>query len=467
MGEHSYETLLEWESTPPHRTVLPCGLRWDVARMPESLGLAVLARFGGTDPDQVGPVLRDLPGHRMYWFIPLGHAEEWQRLGADVHLLTRGCFLVVPHPDMPGDGSAEWEHWPARTGTLTNPGRLAATVAEALTTGPTAHAWSEEDRPIAAQPDRTIEHTEDAMMVRPYVLGPSAEPRPAPVHGRDLLNTTILPLGAAAPTPARPVPALPAPFRARTAAAHPVPPMPPTSEPPLPNPPVGLTEKQHPDDRAGRRHERKASRRRSIITRAGLGIVAVGVGIALLPASSGEDGKKSGQALPLPSSSPWIQPPTDPSPNAVPSPGAVSSAETASASAAPGDTAAAAPRKAPTTRTLAPQAVFATTARTAAPSTPTPTPTRTPTSTPTPAAAAMPRTLRPGDTGTDVMAMQQLLVTVSCGNLDKSLVTGTFDDSTENAVTQYQRRRHIKGETGVYGPKTRAALQAEAQDQEC
>ncbi|MFD0526188.1 hypothetical protein ACFQ1I_01290 [Kitasatospora arboriphila] len=122
MGEHSYETLLEWESTPPHRTVLPCGLRWDVARMPESLGLAVLARFGGTDPDQVGPVLRDLPGHRMYWFIPLGHAEEWQRLGADVHLLTRGCFLVVPHPDMPGDGSAEWEHWPARTGTLTNPG---------------------------------------------------------------------------------------------------------------------------------------------------------------------------------------------------------------------------------------------------------------------------------------------------------------------------------------------------------
>lgn len=469
MGEHSYETLLEWESTPPHRAVLPCGLRWDVVRMPESLGLAVLARLGGTDPDQVGPVLRDLPGHRMYWFIPLGHTEAWRRPGTDVHLLGRGCFLVVPHPDIQGDGSSEWEHWPARTGTLTNPGRLAATVAEALTIGSTAHARSEEDRPVGTQPDRNIGCTEDASTVRPYVPGPSAEPRPAPMPGRDLSDTTILPPGTATPRPARPTPALSTPLHTRTAAAHPVPPMPTASEAP-----VGLSEEKHPEGRpdlgtsnslvepqrspdgcTGRRHERKVSRQRSIITRAGLGIAAVGVGIALLPAPSGGSGKESDRALPIPSGSRWVQPRTDPSP------GAVLSAGTASASATPTDTAAAAPRKASTTRILAPQAVFATTARTAAPSTPTPTPT------PTPAAAAMPRTLRPGDTGTDVVAMQQLLVTVSCGKLDTSLVTGTFDDSTENAVTQYQRRRHIKGESGVYGPKTKAALQTEAQDQEC
>ncbi|UKZ08284.1 peptidoglycan-binding protein [Streptomyces viridifaciens] len=57
--------------------------------------------------------------------------------------------------------------------------------------------------------------------------------------------------------------------------------------------------------------------------------------------------------------------------------------------------------------------------------------------------------------------MQQQLVNAECGFVDKSIVTGTFDDWTRTALQQYQRENRIKGENGVYGPKTQAVLTAD------
>ena len=90
-----------------------------------------------------------------------------------------------------------------------------------------------------------------------------------------------------------------------------------------------------------------------------------------------------------------------------------------------------------------------------------PTPTRTPTPTPTPTPTQTPRLLQLGMSGPDVRAMQQQLVNAECGFVDKSIVTGTFDDGTRTALQLYQRENRIKGENGVYGPKTQAVLTAD------
>ncbi|MBO1420496.1 peptidoglycan-binding domain-containing protein, partial [Streptomyces sp. FH025] len=57
-----------------------------------------------------------------------------------------------------------------------------------------------------------------------------------------------------------------------------------------------------------------------------------------------------------------------------------------------------------------------------------------------------------------VKDMQQRLYVAECGFVDKSIVTGTFDYWTQSVLTSYQRENRIKGENGVYGPKTQAAL---------
>ncbi|MFD0347238.1 peptidoglycan-binding domain-containing protein [Kitasatospora aburaviensis] len=64
--------------------------------------------------------------------------------------------------------------------------------------------------------------------------------------------------------------------------------------------------------------------------------------------------------------------------------------------------------------------------------------------------------------------MQLRLSVASCGFVDKSIATGTFDWWTQNVLADFQRSYKIKGEVSagspVYGPKTRAALESDPGD---
>ncbi|WP_328678277.1 peptidoglycan-binding protein [Streptomyces sp. NBC_00322] len=68
-------------------------------------------------------------------------------------------------------------------------------------------------------------------------------------------------------------------------------------------------------------------------------------------------------------------------------------------------------------------------------------------------------TLRSGDSGPAVVDLQQRLaeVLLYAGPMD-----GEYDQSVTDAVRAFQNTRHVKGDPkGVYGPKTRRALEAE------
>jgi peptidoglycan hydrolase-like protein with peptidoglycan-binding domain len=65
-------------------------------------------------------------------------------------------------------------------------------------------------------------------------------------------------------------------------------------------------------------------------------------------------------------------------------------------------------------------------------------------------------TLRMGDRGPDVTALQQLLYGQGFTYVH---VSGVYDGQTKRGVAQLQRDRDVKGDpAGVYGPATRAAL---------
>ncbi|MEU9236170.1 peptidoglycan-binding domain-containing protein [Streptomyces subrutilus] len=67
-----------------------------------------------------------------------------------------------------------------------------------------------------------------------------------------------------------------------------------------------------------------------------------------------------------------------------------------------------------------------------------------------------PGTLRMGDRGPEVRALQELLFGQGFTYVS---VTGVYDGQTKRGVSQLQRDRDIKGDPqGVYGPATRAAL---------
>ncbi|MET3986938.1 peptidoglycan-binding domain-containing protein [Streptomyces sp. PvR034] len=78
----------------------------------------------------------------------------------------------------------------------------------------------------------------------------------------------------------------------------------------------------------------------------------------------------------------------------------------------------------------------------------------TPPGTPAPAGG----TLRPGDTGAEVRALQERLF--AQGFTFVSL-TGVYDEQTRRGVVKFQSDRGLTGDpTGVYGPQTRAAMGA-------
>ncbi|MEU3727768.1 peptidoglycan-binding protein, partial [Streptomyces sp. NPDC031705] len=71
-------------------------------------------------------------------------------------------------------------------------------------------------------------------------------------------------------------------------------------------------------------------------------------------------------------------------------------------------------------------------------------------------AAGTSRTLRPGDRGPDVSALQERLYGQGFTYVS---VTGVYDGQTKRGVAQLQRDRDIQGDPkGVYGPATQAAF---------
>jgi cytoskeletal protein RodZ len=86
---------------------------------------------------------------------------------------------------------------------------------------------------------------------------------------------------------------------------------------------------------------------------------------------------------------------------------------------------------------------------------PTTTPASTPTTTPSvPSVPAPTTTLKPGDTGAQVKALQRALAQLgySVGKVD-----GDYGTTTKTAVAQFQTAQKLTAD-GIFGPATRAAL---------
>ncbi|WP_435647393.1 hypothetical protein [Kitasatospora purpeofusca] len=93
---------------------------------------------------------------------------------------------------------------------------------------------------------------------------------------------------------------------------------------------------------------------------------------------------------------------------------------------------------------------------------PTASPTTTPATTPTPTAVPTVRTLRRGDTGPDVVRMQDLLIRADCVPESVPFADGGFDDETARFLRSFQRAAGIAGkefDRREYGPRSRQALE--------
>ncbi|MEV8093372.1 hypothetical protein [Kitasatospora sp. NPDC085879] len=299
-----------------------------------------------------------------------------------------------------------------------------------------------------------LPHMEGPPLVRPYVAAGGGYGYPPNRPGPDPFATTLMPPAPAAPHRAAPPPPT-------------APPVVPPQRPAAPNGPaaprgtgddLGVfdfhgTPQQRPGGRADRRERAQllAGRRRTAVVATGLGIAVVGAGLALALAPS-SDRPTIDQALPAPSGTLDSAPPDTDQP-----------APTATASASTTRTASAAPsRSRAGTASRAPAAALspvdsASAGASAAPPV-------------SPSSSAATRVLKPGDSGADVKTMQQMLITVSCGDLNMWFATGTFDSWTQWILSEFQRDARIKGDERngtLYGPKTRAALEKASADPHC
>lgn len=269
-----------------------------------------------------------------------------------------------------------------------------------------------------------LPHIEGPPLVRPYV--PAATSMPA----QDPFVTAVMPQAPAYEQ---------TPHRHETLRV----PAPPQSRPVAPvRQPAASGSRARPKDSPGRR--------RVVVITAGAGLAAVGAGLAFAMSPSSASAPGNDQALPASVGSYQPADTTAP-PSAAPS----VSAKTASAS--PSRTKASrSPSASPSpTVSVSPSA---------APS-PSPTPSSSPSTSATPTipapsqSATTPRTLSYGMSGPDVSDLQQQLADVLYWAYDQSLVTGTFDSRTRQAVRDFQRLADVRGDaSGVFGPRTRAAL---------
>ncbi|WP_405013505.1 hypothetical protein [Kitasatospora sp. NBC_01539] len=295
-----------------------------------------------------------------------------------------------------------------------------------------------------------LPHMEGPPLVRPYVPAASGYAGTPAGPGPDPFGTALMPPvpGSYPRPPARP----PVPPAAPAAAAGPT------------GPDLGVfafqgVQPQRPGGRAERREQAQltAGRRRTAVVAAGIGIAIVGAGLAFVLVPSSEPSEVD-QALPVPSGSIDAPAPTGPAETAPAATGSPSASRRASATATRSTSASASASRVP--------------ASVLSPSAPAVAPSGPPSASSSAPATTAPRTLKPGDTGADVKAMQQMLYSVDCGrnHLNSWFVSGSFDTWTQWVLGQFQNDHRIKGDERngtLYGPKTQAELQKAASDPDC
>ncbi|MGV9270503.1 peptidoglycan-binding protein [Kitasatospora sp. NPDC003701] len=220
------------------------------------------------------------------------------------------------------------------------------------------------------------------------------------------------------------------------------------------------------------RHE--AARRRLAIGAAGLGTVALALGLAMAePPAVDVTGSPVPDRVPVTGPDVIGPDPAAPGtagPSAAPVP-PTSAAPTVRRTPTPGRST---PRAPTGTRPALPPAPSAPEPAAApgavstpsTPATPSAPPPVTPSSPPSAAqtATALPsaRALRRGDSGPDVVALQKLLVEAGCAPTDPTFARGRFDAATERYLADFQQAAGVGGEERnlvAYGARTRAALE--------
>ncbi|MER5864345.1 peptidoglycan-binding domain-containing protein [Kitasatospora sp. NPDC002040] len=299
-------------------------------------------------------------------------------------------------------------------------------------------------------------------LVRPYVAAPApADPfatQIAPPSG-DAFATQLMPPVPPSGLPPHPQGPPPYPPAVPSLQLIPTPPQwtpePAPANAAAPTPDLGVfgfrtaPGEPTPGGRAERRVQEQVSagRRRTVIIAAGIGVAAIGAGLALVLSPSDEKPVDHDQALPAPVASyqPTVSPPAaavvqSPKPSESPSPSPSRSSSK--------------PKPSPSAATSAPADPAPT------PTTAQPSPSRT-TAAPAPTATG-PRVLQRGLQGADVKDMQTRLTDVLWWKYNRSLATGDFDSRTEKAVRDFQDYigiANLSDPPGVYGPTTRQALE--------
>ncbi|MFJ8650075.1 hypothetical protein ACIRNI_28690 [Streptomyces sp. NPDC093546] len=113
--------LTAWADNPDHLAEVPLGVRFDVLRAIDSLGMRALDELANT-PVSLGPVLYCQPRQTVEFLVPAGAAEEWEDLRGTV-CVGRGGALLCPAPGATGRGRT-WLYPPHGDGVLTDPGLL-------------------------------------------------------------------------------------------------------------------------------------------------------------------------------------------------------------------------------------------------------------------------------------------------------------------------------------------------------
>lgn len=98
---------LEWT---PLQDAFPvaAGHWWDAARVEEPLGLAAVRHFRAVSPSLLGPVVADprMTTPSLYFLTPPGTPPSWRSSRA--RILSRGSYVVIPHPDRTGPPGPYW-----------------------------------------------------------------------------------------------------------------------------------------------------------------------------------------------------------------------------------------------------------------------------------------------------------------------------------------------------------------------
>ncbi|CAL9349773.1 MULTISPECIES: hypothetical protein [unclassified Streptomyces] len=116
-----------WDDNPFRTLPLPAGRRWDVLLVPGRLGYPAFDALARR-VERPGPVLADVGGTRVGFFVPPATGEHW--VGTGVRCAGAGTWVVVPRPGHAADGT-RWLVPPDGSGTLNDPSVLEDALHEA------------------------------------------------------------------------------------------------------------------------------------------------------------------------------------------------------------------------------------------------------------------------------------------------------------------------------------------------